>query len=159
MKLCFGAFRKRPLKYANRLDPQEIRPSVEFEPSGNRTFGKIGPLVGIWALIGLLPWLGMFQQLGFLSLALILSWVQNLSSSRSLSSARILSLVGLEPQSNWTWGSECIFGSNFTLGSGFILGLEWSLTGIGSSARISPSGKLDTWSDWSLGRIYPWLGF
>jgi len=72
--------------------------------------------------------------------------------------------------SNFTLGSDWILGSNFytrknrslgliflgsdfILASEFILGSDLLLGWIGSSTRISPSGKLD------LGRIYPWLVF
>jgi hypothetical protein len=82
-----------------------------------------------------------------LSLDRIAPLAQNVSTALNLFSTWIFILGKIGASVEFILGSDFILASEFILGSDLLLG--W----IGSSTRISPSGKLD------LGRIYPWLVF
>lgn len=96
MKFHWG-FTEENFEMSIRLDPREIRPSVELDH-----LGKLEPCLDL-SLDQIAP------------LARNVSTARNLSSTRILSSAQIGALIKLDHRSNWTLGSECIFGSNAPL--------------------------------------------
>jgi len=67
----------------------------------------------------------------------------------------------IEPRSDCSFGSECFHSSNLSSTQIFILGSEFILTSefILDSDWILGSDFMHPWENWTLGRIYPWLGF